>query len=91
LQLVDVSLSSHTCRKTFCWPLAINPEELANLKRQKPGLAQMLMIRLAVFKNEPQKLKTNARLCAYSWLAANDQGLPSGVELGLCPPGPAVD
>ena len=59
--------------------------------RQKPGFAQMLIIRFTALKKHKPKIKINARLCAYSWLAANVPKLCAGVELELCPPGTADD
>jgi hypothetical protein len=47
---------------------------LANLIRQKPGFAQMLMMNIDALKNTKQKLKKNDRFCACGWLAANEQG-----------------
>ncbi|MFN8250787.1 MAG: hypothetical protein U0V75_02805 [Ferruginibacter sp.] len=54
MQLVEISLSGHTCPKPFVngWPKY--QKELASLKRQKLGHEQMLMISLQVRKKTPQ-------------------------------------
>jgi len=59
--------------------------------RQKPGFAQMLIIRFTALKKHKPKIKINARLCAYSWLAANVPGICEGMELLIVQPGQKPD